>query len=173
MQTVTILQGRQATQDRSVFARVSPTHPRASLQPCRLCWPRGHLSSLWPVTVPPGPRYTFPFVFPAPLANRRSGKIRLLLLDSTPHRTVAAGEIRSTAAWPWRLRSFPWTPLWEQGPSPMVQLELSKGKESETLGVKRKAGLLWIFFFLILTLLTTNELRPFTLSRASCTVLGS
>ena len=55
----------------------------------------------------------------------------------------------------------------------MVQLELRKGKESEMLGMRRKAGILWIFFFLILTLLTTNEFGPFTLSKASSMVLGS
>ena len=55
----------------------------------------------------------------------------------------------------------------------MYKLKAQKGKESETPGVRRKAVLLWIFFFLTLTLLTTNELHPFTLFRASRMVLGS
>lgn len=59
------------------------------------------------------------------------------------------------------------------GAKPHGTVGIEKGKESETPGVRRKAVLLWIFFFLTLTLLTTNELHPFTLFRASRMVLGS
>ena len=56
---------------------------------------------------------------------------------------------------------------------PHCTVGVEKGKQSETPGVRRKAELLWIFFFLTLTLLTTNELCPFALFRASHRVLGS
>lgn len=58
------------------------------------------------------------------------------------------------------------------GAKPHCTVGVEKGKQSETPGVRRKAGLLWVFFFLTLTL-TTNELHPFALFRASHRVLGS
>lgn len=59
------------------------------------------------------------------------------------------------------------------GAKPHCTVGVENGKQSEMPGVRRKAGLLWIFFFLTLTLLTTNELRPFALFLASHRVLGS